>query len=56
MCRIEDCERHELWGGLCLDHLREKYAPQPQRKSRKKKVDNIEVVTTDETTEQETRD
>jgi len=56
MCSKNNCERHELWGGLCLDHLKEKFAPKPKRRSRKKKVDAVEVETTDETSEMETRD
>lgn len=47
MCRIEGCERHELWGGMCLTHLREELAPKPKRKRRTKKVDAVELLTTD---------
>lgn len=48
MCRIEECERHELWGGLCLPHLKEELAPKPKRKrTTKKKVDSAELNTTD---------
>lgn len=52
MCRVEECERHEFNKGLCLPHYKEAIAPveeKPKRKSRKKKVDNEEVITTDAT-------
>lgn len=67
MCKHENCERHEYDYGLCLPHLKEKYslstyekadAPVEETKpkrTRKKKVDAVEVVTNDET-EMETRD
>lgn len=59
MCKIDKCERHELWGGYCLPHLKEalgvKDATNKKRGGRKKKVDALEVVTTDET-EMETRE
>lgn len=40
MCRNDGCDRHELWGGLCLTHLRESLEPKPKRRrSTKKQVD-----------------
>ena len=50
MCRIKDCERYPFDRGLCLDHYRDALAPEkPKRKTRKKKVDAVEVLTTDAT-------
>lgn len=51
MCRIEDCDRHTFDRGLCLTHLKEALNPTPKRrrKSRKKKVDAAELMTTDST-------
>lgn len=56
MCSKKNCERHELWGGLCLTHLKEAYAPVAPKRRRKKKVDAVEVTTTDAVEEVETRE
>jgi len=56
MCKKEKCERHEFDYGLCLAHLKEEFAPvQPKRRTRKKKVDAVELVTTDATEIKEER-
>ena len=61
MCNHENCERHEYDYGLCLPHLKEKFSlvsfevAKPKRKSRKKKVDAVEVETTDAPVEIEER-
>lgn len=47
MCKIDGCERHVLWNEMCLPHLKEALAPKPKRKRRTKKVDAVELLTTD---------
>lgn len=49
MCRIEGCERHEFNHGLCLDHTKNPDAPVKKKRTRRKKVDAVEVLTTDAT-------
>jgi hypothetical protein len=60
MCKIEKCDRTEFDFGLCLDHLKEKVfgvkTKAKPRKSRKTKVDAVEVVTADDTTNLEVRE
>lgn len=60
MCVVEKCDRHEIWGGRCLPHLKEHLevvdaTTKPKRKSRKKKIDAEEILVNDETTEMEVR-
>lgn len=57
MCRIEGCERHQFSNdGLCLTHTKDIDAPVEKKRTRKKKVDAVEVETNDDTTELETRE
>lgn len=49
MCNVEECKRQEFNFGLCLDHLRVFLNPEPVRKTRTKKIDTVEVLTTDAT-------
>lgn len=55
-CSIEDCTRHALWGGFCRDHLINPDAPVQKKKTRKKKIDAVEVLTTDADANEERTD
>jgi hypothetical protein len=55
MCRRDKCERTEFDFGLCLDHLKEEVFG-VKTKRRKKKVDAVEVITTDDTATLEVRE
>lgn len=71
MCNEKDCKRHELWGGLCLDHLRAKVAKNLdltveeaeeavsvsiEEDAKIKKIDAVLITTADGITEMETRE
>ena len=55
------CDRHELWGGLCLDHLREErlvpaLSKEEMGKEFKVAIDAIELVGADAAVTEERND
>ncbi len=50
MCKRKDCDGYPFNHGLCLQHYKKELGvvkPKPKRRKRTKKVDAVEVVTTD---------
>jgi len=50
MCKVDKCDGYPFNNGLCLQHYKEALGvvkPKAKRRKRTKKVDAVEVTTTD---------